>query len=69
MGIHEHISKLFEIVNLLIKQLDKTNLQDKGSGTKELNLFLQKSRNEIQVLKESIRSDLQSTNLRILQVM
>ena len=54
MGIHEHISKLFEIVTLLIKQLDKTNLQDKGSG-KELNLFLQKSRNEIQVLKESIR--------------
>ena len=67
MGIREHISKLLEIVTLLIKQLDKTNLQEKGSG-KELNLFLQKSRNEIQVLKESIRSDLQPTKLKILQL-
>ena len=65
MGIREHISKLLEIVTLLIKQLDKTNLQEKGSG-KELNLYLQKSRNEILVLKESIRSDLQSINFKIL---
>ena len=56
MGIHEHISKLFEIVTLLIKQLDKTNLQVKGSGITELSVFLQKSKNEIQVQKESIRS-------------
>ena len=55
MGIHEHISKLFEIVTLLIKQLDKTNLQVKGSGATELSISLQKSRKEIQVLKESIR--------------
>ena len=66
MGIQEHISKLFEIVTLLIKQLDKTNLQVKGSGTTELSVFLQKSKKEIQVLKESIRSVWQYTNLQTL---
>ena len=55
MGINEQINKLLEIVTLLIKRLDKTNLQQTGSGATELSVFLQKSRNDIKILQESIR--------------
>ena len=55
MEINEQITKLLEIVTHLIKRLDKTNLQEARSEATELGVYLQKSRNEIQNLQESIR--------------